>query len=82
MGTTDLKKEFHDLIDNIDNERILMSFYDIIKSKVSTSDGQLWGRLNKQEQDELMMAFEESENPNQLIDHDIMKKKHSKWLSK
>ncbi len=82
MGTTDLKKEFHDLIDNIDNERILMSFYDIIKSKVSTRDGQLWGRLNKQEQDELMMAFEESENPNHLIDHDIMREKHSKWLSK
>ena len=57
----------------------LMSFYDIIKSKTITNDGQLWGRLDKTGQEELLTAFEESENPDNLIDNDKIKK-HSKWL--
>lgn len=80
MDTIELKKNFHNLIDNIDNDDLLMSFYDIIKSKTVTKDGQLWGRLDKTEQKELLTAFEESENPDNLIDNDKMKKKHSKWL--
>lgn len=80
MNTIKLKKDFHNLIDSINNERLLMSLYDIIKSKTLTQDGQLWGRLNKEEQEELLDALEESENPDNLIDNDIMKKKHRKWL--
>ncbi len=80
MNATELKKNFHNLIDSIDNENLLMDFYDIIKSRAKTSDGQLWARLNKNEQEELLIAFEESENPDHLIDHDQMKKKHRKWL--
>ncbi len=80
MNTIELKKNFHSLIDSIENESLLMSFYDIIKSKTKSKDGQLWGRLNKDEQEELLIAFEESENPDNLIDNEKMKKKHGKWL--
>ncbi|PKP32546.1 MAG: hypothetical protein CVT99_04190 [Bacteroidetes bacterium HGW-Bacteroidetes-16] len=80
MNMIELKKDFHNLIDSIDNENILVSFYDIIKSKTVTKDGQLWGRLDKKEQEELLIAFEESENPDNLIDNDVMRKKHRKWL--
>lgn len=80
MNTIELKKNFHSLIDSIENENLLMSFYDIIKSKSKTKDGQLWGRLGKKEQEELLIAFEESEDPNNLIDGDVVRKKHGKWL--
>lgn len=80
MNTIELKNKFHSLIDSIDNEGLLMSFYDIIKSKTITKDGQLWGRLDKKEQEELLIAYEESENPDNLIDNEVMKKKHHKWL--
>ncbi len=80
MNTIELKKNFHNLIDSIDNEELLISFYDFIKSKTNTHPGQLWGRLNKDEQEELLNAFEESENPDHLLDFDTMKKKHEKWL--
>lgn len=80
MNTIELKKNFHNLIDSIDNEELLLSFYDLIKSKTNTQPGQLWGRLNKDEQEELLNAFEESENPDNLLDFDTMKKKHEKWL--
>ncbi|ASB50973.1 hypothetical protein [Alkalitalea saponilacus] len=80
MNTIELKKNFHNLIDSIDNENILISFYEMIKSKTDTKAGQLWGRLTKNEQSELLKAFEESDNPDNLVDFDTIKKKHEKWL--
>ena len=80
MNAIELKKNFHLLIDSIDNENLLVSFYDLIKKRSSTREGQLWGRLTNQEQEELLSALEESENPENLISHEEMVTKHKKWL--
>jgi hypothetical protein len=80
MNTIEIKKNFHLLIDSIDNENLLISFYDLIKQRSSTKEGQLWNRLTKAEQDELLLALEESDNPDNLIRHDEMVTKHKKWL--
>lgn len=76
MNAIELKKSFHLLIDSIDNENLLIKFYDIIKKKSSANDGRLWERTTNQEREELLLALEESEDPNNLINHDEMKKKH------
>jgi hypothetical protein len=80
MTTLELKKNFHHLIDSIDNEQLLSKFYDILKSCNAVKDGDLWSRLTNQEQDELISAFNESEKEKYLISHDRMMKKHKKWL--
>ena len=80
MNTIELKKNFHLLIDSIDNENLLISFYDLIKKRSLTKEGQLWSRLTKPEQEELLLALEESENPENLISHEEMVTKHKKWL--
>lgn len=80
MDTIELKKNFHLLIDSIDNKDLLASFYDLIRKRSSTKEGQLWDRLTYSEQEELISALEESENPEYLISNDEMKKKHTKWL--
>jgi hypothetical protein len=80
MNAIELKKNFHLLIDSIDNENLLVSFYDLIKKRSSTKEGQLWGKLTNQEQEELLSALEESENPENLISNEEMVKKHKKWL--
>ena len=80
MNTIELKKNFHNLIDSIDNENLLINLYEIIKSKTDTKAGELWGRLSQDEQEDLLTAFEESENPDNLLDFDAMKNKHKKWL--
>ncbi|MCB0806381.1 MAG: hypothetical protein KDC05_11325 [Bacteroidales bacterium] len=43
-------------------------------------DGDLWNRLNKTEQEELLDTLEESGDPENLLDHEAMKSKHQKWL--
>ncbi len=80
MNTLELKKDFHNLIDSIENENLLSTFYDLLKKRISGREGQLWKSLTREEQEELNMAFEESENSENLINHAEMKKKHKKWL--
>jgi hypothetical protein len=80
MNTIELKKNFHRLIDSIDNESLLMSFYDMIESRTKVKDGELWNHLDINEQEELLKAFEESENPDNVTDHEKIRQKHKKWL--
>ncbi len=80
MKALELKKDFHKLIDSIDNETLLSEFYSLIKRKISAKEGNLWNKLTKKEQEELNLAFEESKNPENLISHEDMRKKHKKWL--
>lgn len=80
MNTIELKQNFHHLIDSIDNENLLNNFYNLIKKRSSAKEGQLWNRLTTQEQEELLLSLEESKNPENLIGHEEMKRKHNKWL--
>ena len=76
----ELKQNFHHLIDSIDNEKLLINFYELIKKKSSAEEGQLWNKLTDEEQKELLLSLEESKNPENLISHEEMVNKHKKWL--
>ena len=80
MNTIELKKNFHHLIDSIENEKLLINFYDLIKKRSSAKEGQLWNRLTNHEQEELLISLEESKNPENLISLEEMMKKHKRWL--
>ena len=80
MDALEIKNNFHKLIDSIDNDNLLISFYNLLKNRSSMKDGQLWNRLTLQEQEELYFIIEESESKENLIPNDEMKKKHKKWL--
>ncbi len=70
-----LKKDFHKLIDDINNEQLLLEFYSLIRKRIASRDGKLWKSLTKEELEELNLAFEESENPDNLIrQEDILRK--------
>ena len=80
MNTLELKKEFHSLIDSIDNKSLLSNFYDLLKRRITAKEGDLWNGLTKKEQEELNLALEGSEKNENLISHKEMRKKHEKWL--
>jgi len=80
METTKLKMNFHQLIDSIDNDRILAKFFGLMEKSKDLTDGRLWSRLTKEEQEELLLSEMESNNPKYLISQKIIQKKHSKWL--
>lgn len=76
METTQLKNNFHHLIDSFDNERILAIFFGLMSKVKDSVDGQLWSRLNKEEQEELILSDIEAEYPKNLISHSTIQKKH------
>ena len=80
MTTIELRNNFHHLIDSIDNEHLLLKFYDLMKSRTTSKEGNIWSHLTKEEQEELLSAFNESESEDNLISHGEMMKKHKKWL--
>jgi hypothetical protein len=80
METAQLKNNFHHLIDSIDNDRILAKFFGLMSKTKDSVDGQLWSRLSKEEQEELLLSEIESDDPNNLISHSTIQKKHSKRL--
>ena len=80
MTTIDLKRNFHQLIDNIEDEELLAEFYNIIKTRSSSGEGQLWNRLTYQQQKELLSTLSDIDNPEFLICNDKMKKKHGQLL--
>jgi hypothetical protein len=80
MKSIELKQNLHNLIDSIDNINLLQSFYDLIKTKSTAKDGQLWNRLSQAEQKELLLAFSESDDIENLVDHEQIKSRYKKWL--
>jgi hypothetical protein len=81
MTTLEIKNGLHKLIDSIDDEAQLNKAYQLIET-ISTvnEEGALWAKLTPDEQEELLDIEKESRNPENLIDHKEIMKKHKKWL--
>lgn len=80
MKTIEIKRDFHNFIDSIENVTFLENFYELMKNRFSQKNGLLWSRLSTLEKDEMLKSFNESENPKNLIDNNAMKTKLKKWL--
>ena len=77
---TDIGQSLHQLIDEIDNDRLLMKFYDLLfKSKVQ-KEGDLWNQLSDEQRKELLISESESKYKENLVHHEKQKDKHKKWL--
>ncbi len=75
MDTLELKRSFHHLIDSIDNDDLLLDFYELLKNRTLVKEGQLWKNLSKTEKEGLLISLEESKSAYNLISHAEMKKK-------
>jgi hypothetical protein len=76
------KEAFHNLIDKIDNEETLKGYFELIQRLNSNQSGKLWDSLNSDEKEELLLSYEESFDPKNLVSHEDVKAQHAKWLRK
>lgn len=74
------RDDFHKLIDRIEDEEVLKAYFKLIEKLSLNQTGVLWNELSAQEKEELLMAYRESLDANNLVSHDEVKKQHSKWL--
>ncbi len=70
------------MIDKIDNEEILKGYFQLIERLNKNQTGKLWDSLTSEEQEELLLSYEESFDPKNLISHEEVKGQHDKWLKK
>ncbi|MBN8652447.1 MAG: hypothetical protein J0L67_13525 [Cytophagales bacterium] len=68
MSAPELKSNIHKIVESIESEQLLQSVYDFLKSREKTS--RIWDSLTTEQQQEVMLAYEESEDESNLIDRD------------
>jgi len=82
MALANLKTDFHHLIDKIENEELLFSFYQLLFQRSKSQNGQLWEGLTDEEKGELLLADEESKDSNNWLSNEEVRQKHQQWLGK
>ena len=68
MGAVELKLNIHKIIDRIQNEQLLKTLYDFLKVRETSSSGKLWDSLTEEQKQEVLLAFDESEEEGNLVD--------------
>jgi TRAP-type C4-dicarboxylate transport system substrate-binding protein len=53
-----------------------------MKEVIGKSEKDWWDELPPEQQTRLSKSIEESYDPENLIDHEVMRQKHAKWLVK
>lgn len=76
MGTLELRTNIHKLVDDIQSEQLLRTVYDFLKVRKKSKTSHLWASLTKEQKQEVLLAFDESEDEKNLVDSSkVLKKK-------
>ncbi len=82
MNSLKIKSDFHKLIDKINDETVLLNFFDALKDFVSHSmDVDIVDELTKKQKSRLKISLEQSRAGKTITDNE-MKKEIRKWLGK
>ncbi|WP_339608474.1 hypothetical protein [uncultured Roseivirga sp.] len=76
------KEDFHKLIEKIEDEEVLKGYFKLIQRLNNNQTGELWDGLSRAEKEELLLSYDESFDPNNLVSHEEVKNQHNKWLEK
>ncbi len=74
MTAIQLKSNINRIIENIQNEQLLQTIYEFLKSSEHTKN-RLWDSLTEEQKKEVIWAYEESEDEKSLLDNDKVMKK-------
>ena len=80
MDKVELRSNLHTFIDQIENIELLRDYYLEMKRLIKTRKARIWDTLTESQKKEILLSWEESENDNNLINHEEVMKKFNKWL--
>ncbi len=80
MTSIQLKSNFHKLIEDISNQKLLEKFYEIMTIANSTNEGKFWDSLSEEQKAEIIEIDIETNDETNLIDEEEIKKKYAKWF--
>lgn len=76
------KDQIHELIETIDDEEVLNAYLLLIKTLNNNKTGSLWSSLTLEEEQDLLVSYDESFDKKNLTSHEDVKKQYIKWLEK
>ena len=76
MNTLELKGSLLDLISKANDNRRLARLFEAYNEIFTTDETDWWDELPAEQQARLNQSIEESYDPENLIDHEEMKKRH------
>ena len=62
MQTLEVKSEIHELVDNINNIKLLRTVHKFLKENLAVKNGNLWESLNDEQKQEILDSMYEAEN--------------------
>lgn len=68
MGTIELKTSIHKIVDSIESEQLLKTIYDFLKVRETSTMKPSWDSLTEEQKREVLLAYDESEDENNLVD--------------
>ena len=75
-----IKEDFHHLIDTIEDEQLLTTYYHLVQQLTIGETGKIWNNLTDDQRKSIEESYEESFDEKNLISHEEVKKRHEKWL--
>ena len=70
METIELRSNIHKIVDRIQNEQLLQTIYDFLKVREENKPGAIWESLTLEQKQEVLLAYQESEDEDNLIDRE------------
>jgi hypothetical protein len=80
MDKSALKSSLHHFIEQINNRHLLEDYYHEMKNIVKMTDQNAWDSLTDAQKKEVLMSWQESEDDNNLVDHNIVMARYKEWL--
>jgi hypothetical protein len=74
-----IKDQFHDLIDRVEDEAVLVRYLGAISSEINGEPADSWDDLTPKQQEGIMEAIEQTKDPAKLITHEEAIKRHAPW---
>lgn len=75
MSTTALKSNIHKIVEGIESEQLLQAICDFLKVRETSSSGGVWDSLTEEQRQEVLLAYDESEDENNLVDREMVFKR-------
>lgn len=70
MGVSDLKVNIHLIVDENENESILQTLFEFLSGRKNDGQSSFWQELSDAQKQEILLAFDESEKEENLIEKD------------
>ncbi len=82
MNGLAIKVEMFEMLSQTYDDALLLKLHKMMKEAFEATQTDWWDDLPIEQQVRLNKSIEESYDPANLIDHEVMKTKHAKWFKK